>query len=63
MQKTENKCGYFYVIRRGETLAEIAERHGITFAELLEMNPYLNPSYHIVGQTILVPRDKKEPSE
>ena len=59
MQRPENICGHYYVIRRGETLHEIAERCGITLDQLLLMNPYLNPAYHLVGQTIIVP----EPSE
>ena len=58
MYGTENACGEHYVIRRGETLFEIAKKNGIMLAELLEMNPYLNPSYYLVGQTILI---KKNP--
>ena len=62
MQETENVCGDFYVICRGETLCHIAKKNGIMLTELLEMNPYLNPSYYLVGQTILVPKGiKKNP--
>jgi len=55
MKREGNACGYFYVIKRGETLKDIADRFGITLEQLLQMNPYLNPAYHLVGQTILVP--------
>ena len=54
MQRPENSCGYYYIIKRDETLAEIARRHGITLDRLLEMNPYLNPAYHLVGQIFII---------
>ncbi len=60
MQRPENSCGYYYIIKRDVTLAEIAQRHGITLDRLLEMNPYLNPAYHLVGQMILVPTASKK---
>ncbi len=47
--------GAFYVIKKGDTLGGIARRRGITLEELLRMNPYLNPSYYLQGQIIVLP--------
>lgn len=59
MNRSDRVCGHYYVIKRDETLKEIAGRFGITLEELLQMNPYLNPAYHLVGQTILVPNPEE----
>lgn len=47
--------GLFYTIRRGDTLFNIAKRRGITLETLLANNPFLNPSYYIPGQVIVLP--------
>ena len=51
-------CPAYYTVRRGETLMSIARRHGITLADLLEANPYLNPNYVAAGQVIRIPMAK-----
>ena len=56
MERASCKYGTFYTIRRGETLSVIAGRCGICLAELLNMNPYLNPAYYLAGQVIIVPK-------
>ena len=47
--------GAFYALRRGETLLVVARRHGLTLADLLAANPYLNPNYVLAGQVIVIP--------
>ena len=54
--KASCEYGEFYVIGKGETLHGIARRFGISHEVLLGMNPYLNPSYYLPGQMIIVPR-------
>jgi len=51
-------CPAYYTVRRGETLMRIAWQHGITLADLLEANPYLNPNYVAAGQVIRIPMAK-----
>ena len=48
--------GFFYAIRRGETLYRIARRFLLPLPALLEANPYLNPSYYLPGQIIVIPQ-------
>ncbi|MBQ4061604.1 MAG: LysM peptidoglycan-binding domain-containing protein [Christensenellaceae bacterium] len=57
MTNAADRCkkGSFYVIKKGETLSGIASRFNMNFAELLSSNPYLDPSYYIPGQTIVIP--------
>lgn len=52
--------GHFYALGKGETLAEVAARYGITLEELLHQNPCLNPAYYLPGQVIIVPRSLPE---
>jgi len=44
----------FYRIRRGDTLAVIAPRFGLTEAELIELNPGIEPTALRIGQRIRV---------
>jgi LysM repeat protein len=47
-----------YVVRRGDTLSAIADRHDMTLAELLALNPDIaDPDQIFVGQQIKVERD------
>lgn len=55
-------CGAFYTIRRGDTLYRIAKRNGIPVETLLRNNPYLNPSYYLPGQVIVLPYSKQTPA-
>jgi LysM repeat protein len=54
-------CGHgaFYTIRRGETLCRIAKRNKISVETLLKSNPFLNPSYYVPGQVIVLPYSKQ----
>jgi LysM repeat protein len=44
----------FYRIRRGDTLAAIAPRFGLTEVELLALNPGIEPTTLRIGQRIRV---------
>jgi LysM repeat protein len=51
--------GLFYTIKRGDTLYRIAKRRGISVETLLAHNPFLNPSYYVTGQVIVLPMAKQ----
>jgi LysM repeat protein len=51
----------YYTVRTGDTVSEIARRHGITSAELLELNR-LRSDRLAVGQVLLVRRPQGLPS-
>lgn len=44
-----------HVVRRGETLSQIAQRYNTTVAELQRLNNLANPSLIVVGQEIQLP--------
>ncbi len=44
----------FYRIRRGDTLAVIAPRFGLTEAELIGLNPGIEPTALLIGERIRV---------
>ncbi|MBW3665959.1 MAG: LysM peptidoglycan-binding domain-containing protein [Actinobacteria bacterium] len=44
-----------YTVRRGDTLRGIADEHGVSLSELLEVNPIPNPNLIHPGQVITIP--------
>ncbi len=44
-----------YVVQPGDTALALAELYGMTLAELLILNPGLNPNLLSIGQTLIVP--------
>jgi LysM repeat protein len=44
-----------YTVAAGETLSEIAERHGMTVEELAKANGIVNPDLILSGQVLVVP--------
>lgn len=44
-----------YTVERGDTLKKIADEHGVTLTELLEVNTIPNPNLIYPGQTIVIP--------
>ena len=52
-------CGAFYTLKKGETLYRIAKQNGLAVLDLLEVNPYLNPSHYLPGQVIVLPPKRK----
>lgn len=47
--------GKFRVIDKDESISAIAEKYAISTNKLIETNPYLNPTYYLAGQVIVVP--------
>ncbi len=47
--------GGTYVVRRGDTLAAIAQRHGVSTWTLAQANGIRNPSFIYVGQVLRIP--------
>ncbi len=45
-----------YVVVEGDTLSEIAERHGVSVEELAETNGIVDPDFILSGQVLLIPR-------
>jgi nucleoid-associated protein YgaU len=44
-----------YIVRSGDTLAEIATRHDVTIAELVDENRLEDPDRLAVGQPLMIP--------
>ncbi len=44
-----------YEVRRGDNLSTIARRHGVTSAELVDLNQLKDPNAIRIGQTLLLP--------
>lgn len=49
----------FYVVKRGDTAGEIANRHGLTRADFTRINNLANPDRILVGQKLKVPAGGK----
>jgi LysM repeat protein len=48
-------CGCLHIVRRGETLSQIAWRYGTSVWTLARMNGLRNPNYIWAGQRLCVP--------
>lgn len=49
--------GKEYHVKRGDTLSEIAESHGIKLSQLLKVNPQIKrPEQISIGQVIQIPK-------
>lgn len=44
------------IVKRNDTFNAIARRHGITPAELLRLNPRVNPDHLYIGDMLCVPQ-------
>ena len=45
-----------YVVGPGDTYEEVADKLGITVSQLLERNPFLDPTQMAEGQSLLIPQ-------
>jgi len=52
-QQLPGSSGY-YVVQRGDTLSQIAQRYGMTITDLMRLNGINNPSFVWVGQRLRV---------
>jgi LysM repeat protein len=50
-----------YTVKRGDTLAEIAQENGVTVAELAEANDIANPNLIYPGQVLVIPGEEGQP--
>ena len=48
-------CSDYHVVRRGETLSQIAERYGVSIRELMQANMLRNPNHIYAGQKLCIP--------
>lgn len=55
--KPDPTCGYWYVIRWGDTLSGIAWKHGVSINCLIRANGIANPNCIYKGQKIWIPCD------
>ncbi len=46
-----------YVVKRGDTLSEIARRHGVSMNAIAERNRIKNKSRVVIGQTLVIPAE------
>lgn len=44
----------YYTVKSGDTLSEIAQRYGVTVAQLCEWNGISNPDYIYIGQKLII---------
>lgn len=51
-----------YVIKKGDTLWNIASEHNTTVQDIIRLNQLPNPEQLVVGQAIVLPEPKKSTS-
>ncbi|MBN1934223.1 MAG: LysM peptidoglycan-binding domain-containing protein, partial [Anaerolineae bacterium] len=54
--------GFYYTVRSGDTLANIACRYGVSSWTLAQINNLTNPSLIVVGQTLYIPGVQDAPT-
>jgi len=47
--------GYTHEVKRGETLASIAQQYGVTVADIVQANSISNPNVIAVGKVLTIP--------
>ena len=47
--------GYTHEVKRGETLALIAQQYGVTVADIVQANAISNPNIIAVGKVLTIP--------
>ncbi|MEA3408894.1 MAG: LysM peptidoglycan-binding domain-containing protein, partial [Candidatus Eisenbacteria bacterium] len=47
--------GYTHEVKRGETLAQIAQQYGVTVADIVQANAISNPNIIPVGKVLTIP--------
>lgn len=54
--------GFYYTVRPGDTLANIAYRYGVSSWTLAQINNLANPALIVVGQTLYIPGTQDAPT-
>ena len=44
-----------YIVRRGNTLTQIAREYGVTIENIVELNGIANPNLIYIGETLRIP--------
>src|SRR5262245_46197818 len=52
-----------YVVQRGDTLAAIARRFGVSYQAIMQANGIANPNRIYVGQRLIIPMPTSSPAE
>lgn len=55
--KNKSESGFWYTIRRGDTMSDVAAKFGVGLRQLLSLNGNVDPKSIRVGQRIRVPRN------
>lgn len=50
-----------YTVERGDTLGRIAKEHGVSVADIVELNDISNPNLIRIGQILVIPGEEGEP--
>jgi len=60
-QQGANVCqgSRLYVIQEGDTVSGIAARFGVTAAQIMERNPYIDPQNLVINQPICIPNGEE----
>ena len=56
-QNTNNSSNTIYIVRRGDTLSEIAQKYNTSVSELVRLNNIQNPNLIYVGQKLKLKRN------
>lgn len=51
-------CGYYYTVKRGDTVYSIAQKYGVSQEQLMESNDISDPRKLPVGKKLRIPRDE-----
>ena len=55
--KDKSESGFWYTVRRGDTMSDVATKFGVGLRQLLALNGNIDPQNIRVGQRIRVPRN------
>ncbi|MCX7880488.1 MAG: LysM peptidoglycan-binding domain-containing protein [Ignavibacteria bacterium] len=53
-ERARDTKGKYHLVRKGDTLSDIATKYGLTFSEIKALNPKINPNRLKVGQKIKI---------
>lgn len=53
-------CGRFISFNKGDSISRISQKNSLTEREVLDANPYLNPTYYICGQVVVLPDESED---
>lgn len=51
-------CGYYYTVKKGDTIYSISQKHGVDQQQLMNENNITDPTKLQIGQQLKIPRSK-----